>query len=290
MTNEDLVFNYQRTGDNSYLAALYQNNIAFIEKIAYQYDSMDMFDDLCQEGYFGIEQAAKRYNPDKGASFLTYAYEWIRAFMSRYVRYNRGFARIPNFMYERIRNYKRTIDSYRKKYGKDPDSEYLIQKLHITDDQMDEIRNAIALLSSDMSLEQPITEDGLTVADVLQGDTNQIDDLMDDIERDELKTVLWGIVDKLHGKEPDVLHLRYEQGKTLNECGKELGISGERVRQYEVSGMRRIRKTKRRELQPYIEDIIFSQGLKGTGLKSFKNSGFESAVERAVIRIEERNH
>ena len=110
---------------------------------------------------------------------------------------------------------------------------------------------------------------------------------MDDIEGQELKETLWGIVDGLPGREPEVLRLRYENGKTLQGCSEVMGVTPERVRVVEERGKRRIRETKRSELLPYLRDYILQHGLKGTSLSSYRNHGFNSSVELTVEHLEE---
>ena len=287
MTNEELVYQYQNTNDNRFLSELYQQNLYLIKSIAAKYNVHDQFEDLCQEGFLGLNCAADRYDPKADSSFVTYAKYWIRHYILSYCENNSSLLRVPFWMQERVREYRDIISGYKKAHGYDPDADYIINKLNITFDELDDIRFTIDILSSNTSLEQNLYDDEKeTIADTVPDPDNQIDDLLDDIQRQELKKVLWNIVDSLKGKEPDVLRLRYQQGKTLHECSSKLDISPERVRQYEFSGVRRIRNTRRKALEPFVSDLVYRQGLRSTGLKSYKNNSFTSSVERDAITLE----
>ena len=191
-------------------------------------------------------------------------------------------------MYDRVKAYKKLISEYCAEHGEHPDSKYIMKELHFSNDMIDEIKRVIIILTKNQSLDEAISSDSddYTLADVIPDPNNQIELKLDEIERTELRDTLIDILDSLHGREPEILKKRYFEDEASTACGKELGISAQRVSQIEHDGLKRIRDTKARVLQPYIEDIAFSNGLKDTGLHSFKCHGFESSVERDVIRLE----
>lgn len=288
MTIENLVILIQEHSDNEqYLEQLYTKCLPDIKRIAAKYNYRDIFDDLCQEGFMAVWNAAMKYDPKQGASFKTYSEYWIRLFMIRYCERNNYYMRIPSWMFSQVWKYKTVISDYQKEHGADPDAEYVISVLHISKSQLDDIKSVISILESDTSLEQPIfdSEDGETVSDTIPDPCNEIDDLLGDIDRQDLKNLLWNIVDHLKSKESKVIHMRYQEGKTLKECSKELQISPERCRQYEHSGIRNL-KYKKRELMPYYDEFVYGQGLKHTSFSAFRYSN-ESSVERAVRILDE---
>ena len=290
LTNEQLVdFIQKGINKKKNLELLYLHNKAMISKIAYKYTSLNDYDDLMQEGYLGLSEAAEKYDPKMGCLFISYATYCIRSSILKYKHSNITDIRIPEWMYQRICKYKSYLPHYRKANGKDPEASEIMKVLDLTPDQEEEIRRVIAILSSSVSLEMPVDneEDDITYADTVIDPDNPIDDLLDAAEKQELKMLLWDIVDDLQGKQPDVLRMRFQEGKTLNECAEILHVKSERVRQIQSRGLRKIREVHTKELLPYCHDFIYSQGLKHTGFRAFKHTG-ESSVERAVRLLEKK--
>lgn len=291
MDNEKLVSLIQRGMDaKKNLELLYLQNQNMISKLANEYKTgIDDFDDLMQEGYLGLEYAARHYDPEGGASFTTYAAKCITGHLIRYIHSNENLIRIPEFLYSRIRKFKRFISDYEKEYGRDPDASTIIRALHFTSDSVDELKRVIVLLSQNISIDQPVSdeyEDG-TYADIIPDTDNQIDDLLDDMEKHELKLLLWNIVDNLEGKQPEVLKMRFRDSKTLKECSQVLHVSTERVRTIQRDGCRKIRQSHSKDLLPYYHDYIYSQGLKHTSFSEFRYTN-ESSVERTARLLEEK--
>lgn len=97
MTNEELVALIQAGVDvQENMAQLYQQNRRFITKIALPYSNTCELEDLVQEAYFGLEKAAKKFEPDRGFKFLTYAENWIRQVIHRYCQNNGNLMCNPN--------------------------------------------------------------------------------------------------------------------------------------------------------------------------------------------------
>ena len=102
MTNEQLVICIQAGEEVAdHMAQLWQQNQGIIGKLAEKYSHLAEEEDLKQEGYFGLWEAARRYNPKEGAKFITYASHWIRQKMVRYI-HNNGTVRIPVHENERL--------------------------------------------------------------------------------------------------------------------------------------------------------------------------------------------
>lgn len=272
----------------SNMEKLYLQEKHLIEMLAKKHCHESDYEDLCQVGYLGLDKAAKTYDPAAGSAFYNYAAKRIEWSMLRYLKENGNAIRIPSYMYERVREYKQMISEYCSIHGDYPDAEYIMQKLNLSSEQIDDIERAINTLSKSMSLDQCIDSesDDLTLSDVIADPDNQIDVMLDDIERAELRDALIEIIDSLHGREPEILKKRYFEGKSSIKCSQELGVSSQYVIKVEHNGLDRIRKTKAEKLKPYVSDIVYANGLKDTGITSFRYRGFESSVERDVMLLE----
>jgi len=292
MTNEEIVTKIQAGEDRrENIERLYLQNKGLIAKIARRFQGVEDFDDLAQEGYFGLVTASELWSPDGGATFSTYAFQWIRASIQRYIENNGSIVRFPVHSKERILSYMRAIDSFYLSYGRDPSPRELQALLKVTPKVLDRIKSDINILKI-RSTSEPLTEEGdLTLEDSIVDDQDTIGDLLDDIDRDRLVSLLWSLVDELPDRESDILKRRYLNNETLQDCGEDLGISSERVRQIEARAIQRMRKKKTLDkLRPYIEERTIAQAYQSTGIGSFRRT-WESAPEKAVflkMKLEER--
>lgn len=120
MTNEELVI-LIRSGEDvkENMLLLWKQNYRLICKIANRYKSLDDIEDLLQEGFLGLHEAVRHYDPDTGVPFVNYAALWIRQAISRYVKSN-GTVRIPEHAGNRVRAYKRMISQWGFEFGRKP--------------------------------------------------------------------------------------------------------------------------------------------------------------------------
>ena len=291
MTNEEIVEQIQNGIDvKANMELLYLNNRGMISNVAYKYSSKDDYEDLVQEGYIALDRAAKQYDTAGGFSFYSYAYKCVTHSIMNYKLANNTCMRIPySSMYSKIIQLRKYVSHYRAEHGCDPAAVEVIEALDITPTQADEIRRVISIISSHISLDQPVTENSedITVSDTIPDPENQVDELLDAIERQELKAVLWNIVDALSGMQPKVIRDRFKEGKTYRECAAGLHLSGERVRQIEKRGLKKLREVHSKELLPYYHDYVYQLGLKGTSFSEFRYTN-ESSVERAVMKLSKK--
>ena len=289
MTYEDIVLQIQNGVDvTSNLEKLYQAEKWLLKRYAKKYADRNDFEDLMQQGYIGLQHATQCWEPDGGASFTFYAAKSIANHIIRYKLECEKAIRLPAYLWLRLSHFNKAYMEYRDEHGIEPSDSYMMKALNLSQDQVNEIKRVKNIMTV-CSLDAPANDedDAIDVAD----EDDCISNLLDDIERQELKRIIWEIVDSLPGTEPKVLHLRFEDNKTLSDCASTLGVSAERIRVVEKNGLRHIRNTKSRELRPYLHDVILSQGLKQTGLSSYKNNGFVSSVELTAMKLEKyMNH
>ncbi|WP_394525743.1 sigma-70 family RNA polymerase sigma factor [Lacrimispora sp. JR3] len=292
MTNEQLVIRIKAGIDPAEnMLTLYNQVKAFIHTIAWKHRSYEDVEDLEQEGYLALYDAIDGYDPEAGCKFLTYAEYWISQRIMRYIERNSSCLRLSFQSQARLRQYKRFYDSFMKEHGREPSEEETAAQMGLSIDQVRDIhRNAcIANLGS---LDAPVKgyeEEGLTLGDGVPSGEDMEGDLLDRMQHEQLKAVLWECVDSLPGRQPEVIRKQYQDNMTMTEIGKEYGVSCEAIRQDQAKALRELRKPKRSDrLRPFLpeEDRIYSMGLSGNGVGRF-NRTWTSSTERAVIAREE---
>ena len=287
--NEALVMKIQQGNDDQadLLMQLYRRNSGMIEKIVRRYSGQEDPEDLRQESFFGLRQAALLWDPAGGASFIHYATYWIKQAIQRYIDDYGSVVRFPVHQRDRIRRYQKVIHDFQAMMGRDPSGRELQTALGLSPDQIQDVkRDAIALRIRSTS--ETLSEDGeTTLEDTLPAEGDQIGDLLDRIQAEELANVLWNMVDELGNREAQILRDRYQHGKTLQECGEALGISTQGARDIEQKALRRLQRPScKRKLLAFTEEAAYSLGLQHTSFSSFQHDHI-SSQERAIMFLEE---
>lgn len=288
MTNEELCLLIQHGSDKkSYMEQLYLQNKGLINQIAKKYSGYCELEDLLQEGYFGLLDAAKSYDDTKGAAFSTYAYDHIRAVIHRYIEDNSSTIRVPSAQRSLILKMNRFIDGYIKKYSHKPSVEDLAKALNISEKKVLQLVGDSLMLET-KSINESIFKDDerCSLEDCIEDNNNLIENCEIDIYNSQLKKVLWEIVDGLEPMQSKIIHERYENNKTLNNLSQDLNLTPAQVRTYESGAMRELRKSKNtRKLQSFTEDIIYSISARSVGFQHF-NHTWTSSTEKAVLVAE----
>ena len=289
MTNEELVEKIQvgeDVADN--MLQLWQQNRGFIHKIVNQYKAFAEVEDLEQEGYLGLNEAVRHYNPDEGVTFLHYAYYWIKQYIVRYIKGN-GIVRLPEHIQERIRKYNRIVQEWQQDYHRSPSDEEICYFYGVSEKMLDKVHKA-RIMAQIGSLDVPVGEETEnTLYDLLPSPTDSTEQSLDKIYTEQLRAILWSMAEELPGNEPEIIRKRYREELTFKEIGQQLGISVEAVRQCEKKGLRELRKpSKARILREFLEDgWIYNSALHGNGVSSF-NRTWTSSTERAALKSLER--
>lgn len=136
------------------------------------------------------------------------------------------------------------------------------------------------------SLDRDILEDGsISLGDTLPGAEGLEDDILDKIQREELKVTIWSMVNFLEEEQAYIIRQRYQGNMTLKELGKERKVSQECIRTIEAKAMRELRKPSRTALlKPFLDEYISTHAYKGSGVESF-NRTWTSSTEYAALKL-----
>lgn len=292
MTNEELVIRIKagiEPGEN--MLALCNQVKAFIHTIAWKHRGQEEVEDLEQEGYLALYDAIDGYDPDTGNKFLTYAEYWISQRIMRYIERNSCCLRLSFHSQARLRQYKRFYDSFMKDHGREPSEVETAAQMGLSIDQVRDIHKN-ACMANLGSLDAPVKgyeEEGFSLGDSVPSGEDMEGDILDRMQQEQLKAVLWECVDSLPDRQQEIIRKRYKDNMTMAEIGREQGVTLEAIRQHEAKAMRELRKPKRSDrLRPFLpeDERIYSMGLSGNGAERF-NTTWTSSTERAVILREE---
>lgn len=289
MTNEELVARIQAGIDEAdNMLSLWQQNKGLIHAIARKYAAYEEMEDLEQQGYFGLCDAVRCYEPEEGANFCTYAVIWIKQSLQSYIDNCSTVVRIHDRTKRRIVKYRRLYTSFEKEYNRKPTDREISSLLGVSIEIVKHVKEA-AIMEKISSLDTPLNKDTEdTVGDFQPGAEYVENSVLDAVQQEQLKAMIWPLVDALPGKQPTVIRMRYQEGLTLQECGDKLGLTLQGARTQEAKAFRELRKPSRaRQLKPFLDEYIYSRASQDNGVGTF-NRTWTSSTERVALKLVER--
>jgi RNA polymerase primary sigma factor len=235
-----------QAGDEDALKRLVEANLRFVVSYCKRYRGLGLsFLDLIHEGSLGLMEAARRFDPDRGVKFISYAVWWVRQAIFQALSEQHRIFRLPQKLSGQVSKVGTAKSTLTRELDRAPTTAELAKRTDLTEH---EVENALKVTGDDLSLSMAVGDDGtLELGDVLEQES------VPSVERELMKSSfeeqIRRIVSELDEKERQVISMRFgldgEDPMTLQEIGEAMKLSRERIRQIESKAKEKLRRNQR---------------------------------------------
>ncbi|MES2660771.1 MAG: RNA polymerase sigma factor RpoD/SigA [Verrucomicrobiota bacterium] len=246
-----------KNGDPEARSHMIRANLRLVVKIAQDYSNYGMpVTDLISEGNIGLMKAVERFDPEKGGKLSTYAAWWIKQSIKRALANQSKTIRLPVHMVDKIAKMRRIAAILTEALGREPTDEELADEVGLPHRKLALLRQASYRPTS---LDAPINEGEATEFGEVISDERAVNPL-DMLSDKNLHGELDGLLSVLDERERRIIDERFglngRKALTLEEVGREFGVTRERIRQLQNSALTKMRRALRKKEKPMPKPVI----------------------------------